>query len=199
MIDQRQAVKQLYNDEIFKSKFWEDSEIFNENTPLLKENISECLHKFTNYYDVYDYQKNCNNKNYPQVVGLKGEGMDHWITVIFDGKSYSFIDSSGAPKEVYFINNIKDLPPKHLIIPTEAGFIRQSPKANSCGLYALFFCLGFQLTHDGYHFWTDFAPKTIAYNPITVSNFVKTFNETDIGYFLYSNDMNLYNLFMQIN
>src|ERR1700743_1858937 len=101
MIDQRQAVKQLYNDEIFKSKFWEDSEIFNENTPLLKENISECLHKFTNYSDVYDdfydYQKNCNHKNYPQVVGLKGEGMDHWITVIFDGKSYSFIDSSGAP------------------------------------------------------------------------------------------------------
>ena len=42
MIDQRQAVKQLYNDPLFKSKFWEDDEVFNENTPLLKENIEQC-------------------------------------------------------------------------------------------------------------------------------------------------------------
>ena len=203
MIDQRQAVKQLYNDPLFKSKFWEDDEVFNENTPLLKENIEQCLQKFTSYCNVYetfyDYQKNCHNKDYPQVVGLKGEGMDHWIAVRFDGKYYYFIDSSGAPKDVYYINEIPDLPPKHQVIATEAGFIRQSPKANSCGLYALFFCIGYELVHDGYHFWAEQAPKTIAYSPITVSEFVQTYAVMDIGYFLYSNDMNMYNLFMKIN
>ena len=125
--------------------------------------------------------------------------MDHWIAVRFDGKYYYFIDSSGAPKDVYYINEIPDLPPKHQVIATEAGFIRQSPKANSCGLYALFFCIGYELVHDGYHFWAEQAPKTIAYSPITVSEFVQTYAVMDIGYFLYSNDMNMYNLFMKIN
>lgn len=203
MIDQRQAVKQLYNDPIFKSKFWEDSEVFNENTPLLPENIEECLNKFTNYSNCYEsfyeYQKNCQNKDYPQVVGLKGDGMDHWIAVRHDGTQYYFIDSSGAPKEVYYINSIPDLPPQHHVTATEAGFIRQSPKANSCGLYALFYCIGHELMHDGYDFWANFAPKTIAYSPITVSEFAKAYGIDDISYFLYSNDMNMYNMFMQIN
>lgn len=203
MIDQRQAVKELYTNPTFKSKFWEDTEVFNENTPLLKENIEECLKKFTNYCDVYDsfydYQKNCQTKNYPQVVGLKGESMDHWIAVLYEEDKYKFIDSSGCPVDVYYINGIPDLPAKHQVIATEAGFIRQSPKANSCGLYALFFCIGFEIDHDGFEYWSRLAPRTIAYTPITVTGFYDAYAKTDIGYFLYNNDINMYNFYMQIN
>ncbi|MGL5592315.1 MAG: hypothetical protein ACRDDH_00045 [Cetobacterium sp.] len=198
-MEDRLYVRNLYTNPVFKKKFWRDSEVYNENTPLLSKNISPILETYTkNFSKVYetleDYIKNCKHKEWPQVVGL--EGIDHWIAVELENHKYKFIDSSGCPKEAYYDRHeIPDLPPKNKVIATEEGFIRQSPLANSCGLYALFYCLGYYLEHNGYVYWINHAPKTISYEPVTIVNWVKAYTDPQTEYLLYSNDINLYNFY----
>ena len=203
MIDQRSAVKELYDNPIFKSKFWSASEVFNENTPLLKKNIDNVLHLYTSYsscYETfYDYMKECTTKAMPQVVGLNSPGMSHWIAVEYRDPKFLFIDSSGAPLECYYINKIPDLPPRDRIVATECGHIRQSPKAATCGIYALFYCMGYALEHNGYKFWSNHAPKTVDYEPCDMKHFVAAYTRPEVEYYLYSNDINMYNFYKMLD
>lgn len=204
MIDQRRATSELYKNPVFKSKFWNDSEVYNEQTPLLPENINDVLSKYCKYANVYndfeDYIIKCPNKDFPQVVGLSGkEGMDHWIAIQKFRDKYHFIDSSGCPAECYYINEIPHLPPPHRVVATEAGHIRQSPTANSCGLYALLFCMGYEIEHNGYQYWVQFAPKTIDYTPVDMLNFVHTYTQEYVEYYLYSNDINMYHFYKSLD
>lgn len=200
-IQKRLFINQLYQMPIYKSKFWHSHEVFNENTPLLKDNLSKILKNYTKYSEIYDtlhdYLKNCVNKDHPHVVGL--EGIDHWIAIEKNGSRFLFIDSSGCPKDAYVYKDVPDLPPITRITATEAGHIRQSPMANSCGLYALTFCLGYELAHNGYFFWDQYAPRTINYNPVTLNKWIDVYMNSPVDYELYSNDLNLSNFYKQID
>lgn len=200
-MEDRLFVRNLYTNPVFKKKFWRDLEVYNENTPLLKANLDPMLDTYTKgfskcYDSLEDYFKKCKHKEWPQVVGL--QGIDHWIAVEKDdaGGKFKFIDSSGCPVEAYYEKeNIPDLPPKNKVIATEAGYIRQSPLANSCGLYALFYCLGFYLEHNGFIYWINQAPKTMKYEPVTIENWIKCYTDPQTEYLLYSNDVNLFNFY----
>ena len=210
-MDKRLFISELYKNPNFKSTFWHNSEVFNENTPLLKENIEPVLKNYAPYSNCYDtfeeYMKTCTNKNSPQVVGL--EGVDHWIAVEFNGRKYKFIDSSGCPIEAYYTSTsghpgkehrrIPSLPPEKKVVATQAGHIRQSPLANSCGLYALFICLGESIYHDKYHFWGKFAPLTVQYEPVTIEGWSKALNNPHIDDSLYSNDINMFNFYKTLD
>lgn len=186
----------LYKSPGLKDKWWYDFGIFSEQTPLLKENLTPFLKEYAPKSEVFEnfdeYVKNSRYKNIaPQVVGL--EGRDHWIAIEKDGSTYSIIDSSGCPKEAYL--DVPDLPSQKHIRAPEAGKIRQSPFANSCGLYAAFYCAGDYLYNSPYYFWDAFAHHYASYFPITLENWEKAYKREESDYWLHLNDITLFSNF----
>lgn len=199
--------RELYENPSFKSEFWKNSEVYSEQTPLTVDNIQKVLNQ-TNYSNAYEtfakYESDCQTKNYPQVVGL--ENIDHWIAVRKVGDIYYFTDATGAPKEVYYrineitngeVPEIPDLPASHDVVSTESGQMRQSPLANSCGLFALFYCLGWELERNPYGFWDDHAHKVWPFVPPTISNWHQCMKSPVVAYYLYPNDIHLYWLYKE--
>lgn len=188
----------LYTSDAFKSQYWLDSTVYSEQTPLLAENIETLLAKLTKYSHTYDtlddYFENCKFKSHaPQVVGL--EGPDHWIAVEKNGNTYSFIDSSGAPTAAYY-SEVEGLP-KNFIL-TEEGKIRQSPYANSCGLYAVFYCIGHQLYDTPYFYWDAYAHRIVNYHPFTLTEWRKAYQNPATDYWLHLNDIGMFNMYKML-
>lgn len=194
-MDQRLFVANLYTTPAFKSKWWKDSEIYNEQTPLTADNMTDLLKSYTSYSHVYDnirdYLEHCPHKSIaPQIVGL--DPIDHWVCVCKKSNEFFFFDSSGAPKKKY-IEDVDHLPRKFRV-KTE-GIIRQSPRSNACGLYAAFFCLGYELYNNGYYFWDSCANNCIQYSPFTIDQWEKASKLSSSDNWLHLNDINLYNMY----
>lgn len=188
----------LYNSPGFKSKYWHDTEVYSEQTPLLAENIDKLLNKFCDYSHTYetleDYYENCKFKSLaPQVVGL--EELNHWVAVYKEGSTYKFIDSSGAPKAAYY-EYVKDLPTNFDC--TEAGKMRQSPKSNACGLYAAFYCLGQCVYNMPYYFWDAYASRIVNFNSESIEAWRDAYRRADSDHWLHLNDIAMYGAYKML-
>lgn len=201
MIKQRLLIKDLYENPIFKSKFWRDETVFNENTPLLKKNIEDSLIKYTRfshcYEDFTEYENNCQNKNFPQVVGISGNSWNHWLTVIQENQRYKIIDSSGAPKDCYYRDEIEWFPPRKQVDCVYAGVMRQSPLANSCGLWALTYCVSsFLMPNYPEWIWKQCTVETINFDPDDCYQWTFLYTNPIVEFQIYQNDINVYNYYV---
>ncbi|DAC81469.1 TPA_asm: hypothetical protein [Anelosimus tangle-web spider MELD virus] len=208
MKSQRSAVNELYNNPVFKNQFWEDTAVFNEYTPLLASNIKNVLEKYCQhskvYENIYEYIHKCYNKDFPQVVGLEGNSLHHWLVIQKVNDNYVFHDSSGCPKAMYYKDTNYRLPPIESVIAADEGHIRQSSQANSCGLYALTYCLGSELENNPYTYWEAYAPKVLQYeisedDEINLHLFAYYYFNEETDFYLYSNDLNIFNFYKKLD
>lgn len=186
----------------FKTTYWfnDDKGIYSENTPLLPDNITDVLSKFTDRCKVYlnldDYYNNCKIKNIaPQIVGIK----DHWLVISERNGKYSFIDATGAPKQLFEAEMDEDLPTNYDF--PEQFKIRQSPYSAACGIYAALFCLAHELYRDGMYLWDFLAPNIVNYSPGSdpIKNWQIAYTKPETDMWLHLNDINVFNYYKHLS